>query len=34
MPLPFRQVNVFSTDPVLGNPVAVVHDADGLTDEQ
>jgi len=31
---PFRQVNVFSTDPLLGNPVAVVHDADGLTDEQ
>ena len=34
MPLPFRQVNVFSTDPLLGNPVAVVHDADGLSDEQ
>jgi len=31
---PFRQVNVFSTDPLLGNPVAVVHDADGLTDVQ
>lgn len=31
---PFRQVNVFSTEPLLGNPVAVVHDADGLTDEQ
>ena len=34
MPLPFRQVNVFSTDPLLGNPVAVVHDADGASDEQ
>ena len=34
MPLPFRQVNVFSSDPLLGNPVAVVHDADGLDDEQ
>jgi PhzF family phenazine biosynthesis protein len=32
--LPFRQVNVFSTDPLLGNPVAVVHDADGLSEEQ
>lgn len=34
MPLPFRQVDVFSTEPLLGNPVAVVHDADGLSDEQ
>jgi PhzF family phenazine biosynthesis protein len=34
MPLPFRQVNVFSPDPLLGNPVAVVHDAEGLSDEQ
>ncbi|MDZ5619432.1 PhzF family phenazine biosynthesis protein [Nocardioides sp. HM23] len=34
MPLPFRQVNVFSPDPLLGNPVAVVHDADGLSAEQ
>lgn len=30
----FRQVDVFSAEPLLGNPVAVVHDADGLTDEQ
>lgn len=30
----FRQVDVFSHLPLLGNPVAVVHDADGLTDEQ
>ncbi|WP_423463328.1 PhzF family phenazine biosynthesis protein [Promicromonospora sp. MS192] len=30
----FHQVNVFSPLPVGGNPVAVVHDADGLTDEQ
>ncbi len=34
MPLPFRQVNVFSPDPLLGNPVAVVHEADGLSDQQ
>jgi PhzF family phenazine biosynthesis protein len=32
--LPFRQVDVFSAEPLLGNPVAVVHDADGLTDGQ
>ena len=31
---PFRQVNVFSADPLLGNPLAVVHDADGLSDAQ
>ena len=31
---PFRQVDVFSPEPMLGNPVAVVHDADGLTLEQ
>ncbi|WP_285107206.1 PhzF family phenazine biosynthesis protein [Promicromonospora sp. MEB111] len=31
---PFRQVNVFSATPTGGNPVAVVHGADGLTDEQ
>lgn len=31
--LPFRQVDVFSAEPLLGNPVAVVHDADGLSDE-
>jgi PhzF family phenazine biosynthesis protein len=31
---PFQQVDVFSTDPLLGNPVAVVHDAEGLTTEQ
>ena len=30
----FRQVDVFSAEPLLGNPVAVVHDADGLSDEQ
>ena len=30
----FRQVDVFSTDSLLGNPVAVVHDADDLRDEQ
>jgi PhzF family phenazine biosynthesis protein len=32
--LPFHQVDVFSSGPLLGNPVAVVHDADGLTDDQ
>jgi len=31
---PFRQVDVFSDEPLMGNPVAVVHDADGLSDEQ
>lgn len=31
---PFSQVNVFSTDPLGGNPLAVVHDADGMTDDQ
>jgi PhzF family phenazine biosynthesis protein len=30
----FRQVDVFTTVPYQGNPVAVVHDADGLTDDQ
>jgi PhzF family phenazine biosynthesis protein len=34
MRLAFRQVNVFSADPVLGNPLAVVHAADELTDAQ
>lgn len=32
--LPFRQVDVFSAEPWLGNPLAVVHDADRLTDAQ
>jgi PhzF family phenazine biosynthesis protein len=32
--LPFRQVDVFSGEPLLGNPVAVVHDADDLSTEQ
>jgi len=30
----FAQVDVFSTTPYLGNPVAVVLDAEGVTDEQ
>jgi PhzF family phenazine biosynthesis protein len=30
----FSQVDVFSAEPLLGNPVAVVHEADDLTDEQ
>ncbi|MGE5825161.1 MAG: PhzF family phenazine biosynthesis protein [Bacteroidota bacterium] len=29
---PFVQVNVFSADPLAGNPLAVVHDAQGLDD--
>lgn len=29
----FRQVDVFTEEPFLGNPVAVVHGADDLTDE-
>src|SRR3954452_6886016 len=28
----FSQVDVFSTEPLQGNPVAVVHDADGISD--
>ncbi|MBO0847056.1 MAG: PhzF family phenazine biosynthesis protein [Nocardioides sp.] len=28
----FSQVDVFSAEPLKGNPVAVVHDADGLSD--
>ncbi len=32
--LPFRQVDVFASGPLAGNPVAVVHDADDLTEEQ
>jgi len=31
---PFTQVNVFSTDPVGGNPLAVVHSAAGLSDSR
>ncbi len=31
---PFRQVDVFSSEPLRGNPVAVVHKAAGLTTEQ
>jgi PhzF family phenazine biosynthesis protein len=34
MKRPFRQVNVFSADPLLGNPLAVVHGADGLTEQR
>ncbi|MGW8564728.1 PhzF family phenazine biosynthesis protein [Isoptericola sp. NPDC055881] len=32
--LGFRQVDVFATGPLTGNPLAVVHDADDLTDDQ
>ncbi|MAS54601.1 MAG: phenazine biosynthesis protein PhzF [Pimelobacter sp.] len=32
--LRFSQVDVFSAAPLLGNPVAVVHGADALSDEQ
>jgi PhzF family phenazine biosynthesis protein len=31
---PFRQVDVFTAEPLRGNPVAVVHDADGLSTEE
>jgi PhzF family phenazine biosynthesis protein len=30
----FSQVDVFTDEPLLGNPVAVVHDAEGLTTQQ
>jgi len=30
----FSQVDVFSSEPLRGNPVAVVHDADGVSDEE
>jgi PhzF family phenazine biosynthesis protein len=30
----FRQVDVFAEEPFTGNPVAVVHGADGLADEE
>jgi PhzF family phenazine biosynthesis protein len=30
----FSQVNVFSSEAYLGNPLAVVHDADGVSDEE
>ena len=34
MQRPFSQVDVFSSEPFAGNPVAVVHDGSGLTTEQ
>ncbi|GAA0830996.1 hypothetical protein GCM10009525_31610 [Streptosporangium amethystogenes subsp. fukuiense] len=34
MPRPFQQVDVFTTTPYRGNPVAVVLDARGLTTEE
>jgi len=34
MPRPFRQVDVFSPEPLAGNPLAVVHDAEGLAAEE
>ena len=34
MSRPFRQVDVFTTTPYAGNPVAVVLDAEGLTTDQ
>ncbi|HEY6472071.1 MAG TPA: PhzF family phenazine biosynthesis protein [Acidimicrobiales bacterium] len=34
MQRPFRQIDVFTTEPYRGNPVAVVHDADGITDAE
>ena len=32
--LAFRQVDVFSSEPLLGNPVAVVHDAQDVTEDE
>ncbi len=34
MQLPFHELDVFASDGFSGNPLAVVHDADGLTTEQ
>src|SRR5258708_25967634 len=34
MPHQFRQVDVFTSTPYLGNPLAVVLGADGITSEQ
>ena len=34
MKRPFHQVDVFTSTPLLGNPLAVVHAAQGLTDDQ
>jgi PhzF family phenazine biosynthesis protein len=34
IPRPFHQVDVFTAEPLLGNPLAVVADADGLSDAQ
>ena len=31
---PFAQIDVFTATPYLGNPVAVVLDADGITDHE
>ena len=31
---PYREVDVFTREPLLGNPVAVVHDAVGLDDDR
>lgn len=31
---PFRQVDVFTAEPYRGNPLAVVHDADGIDDDR
>ena len=34
MPRPLSQVDVFTTTPYRGNPVAVVHGADSLTTDE
>ena len=34
MKRPFRQVNVFASDALQGNPLAVVHAAEGLSDDR
>lgn len=34
MPRPFRLVDVFGTDPLTGNPLAIIADAEGLSGDQ
>ena len=34
MTRPFRLIDVFGTDPLTGNPLAVIADAEGLTTDE
>ncbi|WP_394648618.1 PhzF family phenazine biosynthesis protein, partial [uncultured Sphingomonas sp.] len=34
MTRPFRLIDVFGTDPLTGNPLAVITDAEGLTTDE